>query len=58
MKFAKPIAEIERFTLKDVISASTTETTESAYDTPVWEDGLPCNGTANDYYTEGDCILL
>ena len=72
MKFEKPIAEIDRFDLRDVISSSSgspadetgtpetqsPETTlPSAYGTEVWYDNAgPCTGYAQDMYDKPPCM--
>lgn len=63
MKFEKPIAEIQKFDLKDVISASgggdepaQPTTTESQYGTAYWEDGIPCTYTKEDQYNFNNCL--
>ena len=64
MKFEKPIAEVEQFELKDVISVSggngetepAPSTTESQYGTAYWEDGIPCTYTKEDNYNFNNCL--
>ncbi len=61
MKFEKPIVEIQKFDLKDVISASaetTTETTtkKSQPNTIVGEDGGICAYNKTDNYNFDNCL--
>lgn len=60
MKFEKPILEIHKFDLKDVISASGGGTegsseTENPEGTPIWEDGGTCEGNHHDNYNYNNC---
>ena len=60
MKFEKPIAEVEKFELEDIISSSTTtteavtEATESAPGTTAAYFGFPCTGKQSDYDPSDD----
>lgn len=61
MKFEKPIVEIQKFDLKDVISASaetTAETTtkKSQPNTIVGEDGGVCAYNKTDNYNFDNCL--
>ena len=58
MKFEKPIAEIQRFDLRDIISASSEETTEKSQPGTFVGDylGGPCTYTKADNLEEGDCL--
>jgi hypothetical protein len=60
MKFEKPIVEIQKFDLKDVISASgeTGETTtkKSQPGTVVGDDGGICSYTKADNYNMNNCL--
>jgi hypothetical protein len=63
MKFEKPIAEIQKFDLKDIISASDEEqptqedTTESQPGTAYYSQGIPCTWTKEDNYNfSGHCL--
>ena len=60
MKFEKPIVEIQKFDLKDVISASggPTETTtkKSQPNTIVGEDGGVCAYNKTDNYNFDNCL--
>ena len=64
MKFEKPIVEIQKFDLKDVISASgetpsegeETTTKKSQPDTVVGDDGGICSYTKADNYNMNNCL--
>jgi|GEM_PF-2096325 hypothetical protein len=62
MKFEKPIAEIQKFDLKDVISASTpdepgpTTTKKSQPGTIVGDEGGVCSYTKADNYNFDNCL--
>ena len=61
MKFEKPIVEIQKFDLKDVISASSgdpsdTTTKKSQPGTVVGDDGGICSYTKADNYNFDNCL--
>lgn len=61
MKFEKPIVEIQKFDLKDVISASAettaaTTTKKSQPNTIVGEDGGVCAYNKTDNYNFDNCL--
>jgi hypothetical protein len=59
MKFEKPIAEIQKFDLKDVISASSetpTTTKKSQPGTIVGDEGGVCSYTKADNYNFDNCL--
>lgn len=61
MKFEKPIVEIQKFDLKDVISASAeppieTTTKKSQPNTIVGEDGGICAYNKTDNYNFDNCL--
>lgn len=61
MKFERPIAEIEKFDLKDVISASgdasdsTTESVDDRHNTMIGQETGVCSGRAEDNYNFDMC---
>ena len=61
MKFEKPIVEIQKFDLKDVISVSAdppidTTTKKSQPGTVVGDDGGICSYTKADNYNMNNCL--
>ena len=52
MTFQKPVAEIHKFEIEDIIANSSGG---GAVGSAVWEDGLPCSNTAADEYVE-NCV--
>ena len=61
MKFEKPIAEIQKFELEDVISASNTDPTNASdlynIDADSWADDGICHGDARDNGSDSpNCI--
>ena len=56
MKFERPIAEIQKFDLKDVISSSGETTKKSQPGTVVGDDGGVCSYTKADNYNFDNCL--
>jgi len=55
MKFEKPVVEIEKFEVVDILTASATEDPRADAIAPPYVDG-PCSGNMSDYGMGEGCV--
>lgn len=60
MKYESPVLDVQKFNLTDIMTNSgdptePSETEDTRVGSFVHDYGIPCDGTAHDWGTEGDC---